>query len=457
MWSCASDRDLFLGVLKTERSLEPFDLPRLTPVESIDAIHIGHAELMLLWREDPRLSPHLPDLIIVPDGEVQDFLAWTSTYLGDYRPLTAQLRVLEASVATTYSPSGHLQPQARVEAIFAALIIAETLTYFEVDRDPSVVPGVAFFSSFSFSRARHAVLWSVPAGDSSLLENWESARRLGGQNASFGAGGVLQTIWEVVDQLILPIKRRGRDKSKGSITEACLDISDVGSISTPVWRQLIDQSEFTGADRFAIGLLREDRVQSLMVAAEEHKRRPSPTGEFICAYLANAIAPGSLDHYHVVRKLFPDSRSIFLWYGLIAGITPHSGVRDAFRGIGRRILRDVFRPASLLDSPSADCGLNELPLLAHREGSAMVIQSGGYASIEIAPCITTYIRWNAEAIQQPREQMLPLPPRISQSAEHALRELAELTRRIGFLNNKILREFDLTPAEKSSSKRSDRY
>jgi hypothetical protein len=135
----------------------------------------------LAWREDPRRPPCLPDLIILPDGELQDFLAWTSTYLGDYRPLTAQLRVLEVSAADRYFGAKYARPEGWLEAVFAGLIICETLTYFDIERDPNAIPGVAFFSSYSFSRARHAVLWNGEGRSSGLLDDWTNARRFGGQ------------------------------------------------------------------------------------------------------------------------------------------------------------------------------------------------------------------------------------------------------------------------------------
>jgi hypothetical protein len=77
----------------------------------------------------------------------------------------------------------------------------------------------------------------------------------------------------------------------------------------------------------------------------------------------------------------------------------------------------------------------------------MVIQSGSYASVEIAPCVTTFIRWGTESTPQPREQAR-VSARIPRNVEHSLREIYELTKRLNYLNDRLLRDLELASGDK---------
>ncbi len=432
IWTCVISREVFISLLKAERLLEDFHLPKLAASEGRDLPPLAKLDLLLAWRDDPNSHSRLPDLIVLPNGETDDFLAWTSTYLGDYRPLTAQIRVLSKREAMHYFNTSHNECDGRTEAIFAGLIISETLAYFDVDREPTTIPGVAFFSTYSFCRARHYVLWSDEERKGGIYEDWHAARKFGGQEIPEDISQVIEPVWDIVADLIDSDFGLRKSQPVHVIQRACLEIIQTGAMSSRSWSDVIEMAGLTTSGLIESGLLREDRVKTFQSAMAEFNRKPTLAGQFICAYLANAIAPGTLEHLSLVKKLAGSFRATLIWYGLLASITPHSGVRDAFRGLGRRVLRDVFRPASLLDPPTADCALSELAMLAGKEGASMIVQSGGYASVELAPCITTFIRWGGDSSLGQRETSTQsqLLTRNSRSVEHSIREIADLTKRL---------------------------
>ena len=53
--------------------------------------------VFVCWNEDSQHERRLPQLVIVSDEELEDFLAWSVTFLSVLRPLTAFARVLSWS------------------------------------------------------------------------------------------------------------------------------------------------------------------------------------------------------------------------------------------------------------------------------------------------------------------------------------------------------------------------
>src|ERR1043165_5289583 len=54
--------------------------------------------LWLCWADENDGGSELPRLVIVADDGLADFLAWATTYLPTYRPLTSFFRVLPWSI-----------------------------------------------------------------------------------------------------------------------------------------------------------------------------------------------------------------------------------------------------------------------------------------------------------------------------------------------------------------------
>lgn len=107
---------------------------------------------------------------------------------------------------------------------------------------------------------------------------------------------------------------------------------------------------------------------------------------FVGGYLLSQIAPGSLDHAHLVVN--DDAMPTLLWYGLCAGLHPRFRPTTVAR---QNVIRELHRDASVFDYPSCDIALAELRVAAQGVGQ-FEGQSVGPLSVELLPGITTYLQ-----------------------------------------------------------------
>lgn len=86
------------------------------------------------------------------------------------------------------------------------------------------------------------------------------------------------------------------------------------------------------------------------------------TNSFIIAYLVNLISPGTMQHQDFLRNM-QVAPSVWIWYGLCAGLSSNSKVREIFKFIGRKIFRDVTHEGFNAQSPKGDMSIQEALML----------------------------------------------------------------------------------------------
>jgi hypothetical protein len=181
---------------------------------------------------------------------------------------------------------------------------------------------------------------------------------------------------------------------------------------------------------------------------------------FVSGYLANAIAPGSFEHASLVLRSACEPHRTLLWYGLFAGLTPTSAVRDGFNGLGRRLLRDIASEGSVLDRPRADVALAELEMVtAERNGRPRFFTASSSAvHVEIAPCIGTMLRWaSTDLSTQPQELLFERSERKTDPAvELALLEIRDSLGRVEGTHRKLLRALGLDMEPRRPPRRNPR-
>jgi hypothetical protein len=446
MWISQVTRAEFLGAVQAERQLvAPEDLS----VERMSEVPRLRAELVLVWKADPRERPALPSLVVLPEGGTHDFLAWTSSYLSEYRPLTAQIRVLERQETDRYfrpSPEGWL---GRLQDVCAAMVLAETIAQLEGDRDLTSLPGVAFGNTYAFSRARDLALWGAPGSDEWLFERWRSARTLMRQPRLPLTSQELTLPWRIIAHIATGGPRDGKDNDQQLFVDAAGQVFADGTIREEIWSQLAARAGLSDGRLLLRKSSREDRVLAWEAIARQRPDAESARSihSFICGYLANVIAPGSFEHWNLVLRSGPEPHRTLLWYGLFAGLTPGSAVRDAFSGLGRRLLRDITADGSVLDRPRADVALAELEVLSgHHAGRVGFFTASSTAvHVEIAPCIGTLVRWGGTDLSTPAQDYLfeRSERKADPAVGSALLEIRDNLARIEGAHGKLLRALGL--------------
>src|SRR6266496_4589797 len=364
-----------------------------------DLFH-SNEELTLVWDDaGENESASLPNVIFVVEDKLEDFLAWSATYLRAVRPLTAFCRVASREAAT---PLLDIAPPHDLRAISNAclgLILGEAAMYMGPGENLVQLPSIAVERTFSFSMARLIGLGMPGTELPFQLNRWSKARQFGRSSSAIVSERDLDVTWGVMLSVFFGADSLGNadTKSDNKIVEICRGIllSEFDSVD-------FEKLGFGGSAALNDVLRRmtdtkEERVKAFERAQNDLgvSKGENPTRyAFLIGFLASRIEPGSMEHIELLRTASRDYPSAILWYGLCAGLSREAKLQQANGGLGRRLLRDALRPATILDRPTCDIALHELEVLSRigNVESIIPVSRSGYLEVEIAPCVNTVVR-----------------------------------------------------------------
>lgn len=208
----------------------------------------------------------------------------------------------------------------------------------------------------------------------------------------------LQPVWSIIRHLSegefsLPLS----EPVSPLILDACSQILLNGAMGESEWFALARSIPGLAPLREELKGPREDRM-SLFEHAVDGARKSgaekNPTAEFLCAYVASSISPGSLDHLHVLFPYLSTFPTLLIWYGLCAGLSSREGLGPALNGLVRRVKRELVREECFLQNPTSDIGFTELELMntSAREWSDLRTSSAGQLVVELVPFISSHYR-----------------------------------------------------------------
>jgi hypothetical protein len=398
--------------------------------------------------EDPRDVMTLPNVIITGATEQRDFFAWASTYLQTLRPLSAYMRISDFETAQHAlnmqgSPTLH-----RLENACVGLILGETATHLGGQRDLKQVPARACASTYSFVMARALAMGLMRSNIDPIATGWFEARELTHQSKLSLSKSLLGFPWYV----LLGLEDGTWQSSPPAaelprpVLEACLDLYLKGEVNNRQWHSL--QAEVPGISVFADMMRgpREDRVVAFEQVVHQMRGRTfeNPiTLSFVLGYLASQVAPGTLDHIHLLSPYMNDFPGVLLWYGLCAGLYRRSNVASYAGGLGRRAIREVLRSEAFMDRPICDIALSELRLIGNRGVLDFRTSSNNHIDVEIAPCVTSTLRWpprseSQDQIFQPgisRDEIKYLDLELTEVIDH-LQDISSGLRRLKDVDGK---------------------
>jgi hypothetical protein len=371
------------------------------------------SELLFVWRELGYRFIDLPSAVIMQPGRLRDFLAWTWTYLPQTRPFSSYCRVIQAGRGVGF-PFAVLPPgRGFLESAWLGLVLGEALTYLGRQPEARQLTLTSCASTFSYAVARADWL-GLMGGESavgSLAPEWSLVRRITKQPQ-------LPIPLEALEGVCLSLTLARRDIRSSrhplmpELVDALLTLGEQGDITEQQWNHL------TGSLPGALSLRKQmhgSREAQVRVAEDGILRignapnlSPLVSG-FLIGYLVDRIAPGTMEHAGI---LWPYAQhmnpSVLLWYGLCAGLAGRATLLNYSGGLGRRIIRDITALEGVLDPPRADFSLEELEMLLEAGGTAPFRTAiPGVLTVEIAPCVTTLVRWPSrlegpgDAVRQP--------------------------------------------------------
>lgn len=302
----------------------------ITAAERTDLGHLGvrawtterHNDLVLpakdgcilVWLSEQQAL--IPDLIVVEDGELQTFLAWTMTYVPQLCPLTALVRVVEHGVAAKemkVAASKSIKSSDRGIKFLRGclgLVNAEVVAAYRGSFAPYSAGLTPYLSSLSWLTLQVLHLKS----DQSvwkIFEAWDETRQLL-KASCLDYSPRIEEVWEIVAHDEFD-RDPERSRQVQQIREFLSAVAD-GRESESIFEFTQEHAKAIQAVRTGPLEARMDVFRKLLHALDDKVDAP-PINAVLIGYALSQISQGSFSHIGVLgpgRVL--DVRPL-LWYG----------------------------------------------------------------------------------------------------------------------------------------------
>lgn len=391
MWVKPCSRELLIDIVASDGRKGSQDAARLPRGPKRPRFK----ELLLGWGDDPAKHPQLPHVIFVRDGRIQDFLAWSSTYLRTVRPFSAFCRVLEWGVWNLEVLSQ--SPRLDNEKVAIGAVLGEAVTHQHFEEAASLTTR-ACMSTFSFALAREWALGRTKQLDT-IADAWSRTRNITKQPKRALSAELICQAWSCYlgDE---PAKTGTASLYERSwcsdVRQVCEELSRTGDMSQPIWDEITSGLSHAGRLRRSMRESREQRVMGLESALAELSHADDPKrASFLAGLLCSRVSPGTLEHSHLLRPSVGALPLALIWYGICAGLHPQSRVLDFQQGLGRRVLRELMAVDDLGSRPRCDISVAELDvfLTGDVQDVGFSTMSSGHLMVEIAPGTLSTVGW----------------------------------------------------------------
>jgi hypothetical protein len=404
MWAANVSREDFLGIIQGElpRHFKPILIESVE--HSLDASGIG-----LLWVNDPSDYP-FPSVALIPDEKQNDFLAWVASFLSGVRPFTAFCRVTDLPAARALTrPSKIPRLNQRTLSALVGAVVGEATVYTRGARLERSVAFKACTSTLSFAVLK-AYSLGLEVDVKYTARLWSLARKLTKQQGlpveSNEVHAPLEGILAVLDGSRLRYAKEIEGLPQ-VLSELFFDYANAGVVS--------DDALSSFGQRF--GNLedvvphmrdpREERIQYLEHALRQLASiRDRQAASFAAGLLTSQVAPGTFEHLKLLQQHAASLPLAFMWYAVFAGLHDKSTLLNFADGVGRRLVQEITRRESILDTPRCDVSIAELQVLS-REASELDLRTSGTAHIEveILPCVVSSMRASARGADSTQGQL----------------------------------------------------
>jgi len=359
-------------------------------------------ELWACWHDDSLNEDPLPAFIIVADDGLNDFLAWSLNFIPAYRPLSSFLRILPWSFFLSFREKRSIA-SSKIRSVFVGAILGETLADSTGKGFLATLPITSFESTYSYAMSRAFSLGVDQNIMSYVSDGWYKARECTEQKARKLSFSSLKTLWRVILSLSSNNTSASMDLLPENriniLAEACRDIESGNNLSSHHWRILSD-GRITNADiSESMKSTREHRVE-IFEEVVDRLSGQSPDelySSFLVGYLASMIGDGSLEHAHLFYPIQNMMPSAIFWYGVCSSLLPNNRILTENDNLGLKILRLLNKEENLSFVPSCDISLPELEVMFRGSPKSRHFRQFQSSSlrIEIAPMVTTVVRWPA--------------------------------------------------------------
>lgn len=356
--------------------------------------------ILACWSDDPGRDDSLPMLGVVADQDLNDFLAWSVTFLPGFRPLTSFVRILPWSVFKTFQDS----PQGResgLDCVVIGAILGETMTNATGRGFIDSLTVTAYESTYSYAMSRALLMGLNRRVLQYVSDGWNDVREFTEQPTRKMPPDALDSIWSVIIRLGREKGPHDANATTGDridlLEEACREIHSGAGVSSFSWNRLSGNRVSNSVIADSMKSTKEHRVETFENAVSTlSKNVPDELfASFLVGYLASLVSDGSLEHGHLVYPLQDRLPTAMLWYGICAGLSPKNRILTDHNHLGLRILRLLKRSDGLLSPPTCDVSLSELGIMLRGNSPAKGFRQShaSFLRVELVPTVTTVLRW----------------------------------------------------------------
>jgi len=389
-------------------------------------------EFYVLWDDD---FGHfgLPSAIVVNDIELKDFLAWTSTFIGTLKPLTAFIRVVPYSIAIDFVSMREIPSFDGYDSACAAIIIAEALSNAPEKIQPTSLTPLLCGSTYSYVLARAFAFNLTFDSFIQICGKVSSVRALSGQTPRKVSAASILAIWYILycikcdsnnvvitnqymNSLLNLLSQNESNKTNELryylqyIADACYQYKTYGDIDISTLKKFSSSVKFEGQHRLWDNTKENNVINfiNIMSSLDSDKERPAFASGFLCGYFASKVAPGSFSHIDLVWPYLDKIPTALIWYAVFAGLSKKAYILQTADCLPLRVIRDLLIPSGLLSIPTCDISVDELEVLITGNSKTLPFKHGysGHLQIEIVPNIIAKVKWidperQVSSLQQP--------------------------------------------------------
>lgn len=339
------------------------------------------------------------------------------SFLAGIRPFTAFCRVTDLHTARSFLAARRPQLSPRTLASIVGAIVGEATAYVRGTKLEPRVALKAFTSTLSFSVLKMFCL-GIPLDLDRVGRAWTQARYLTKQqNLPMGLDEVRQPLDALLT--VLETDHSRYEVQAGHIQDLPPDFghffgeyAETGNASEYSLRFINDYYPQLHDLASRMKDTREERIQYLEYALRElAQSRDRTSSSFVAGFLTSQVAPGTLDHLKMLQPFGASFPLSFMWYGVFAGLSEKTSILNFAEASARRVMRELTRVESLLDTPKCDIAVGELQVLS-RDVSEPDFRSisSGHLEVEILPCIISSMRAAPRDSDIKQPQLFSQPP-----------------------------------------------
>jgi len=351
--------------------------------------------VMLVWKSEEDFNSLFDTfVIVVPDQNYQEIIAWAITYIGDYRPLTSFFHVFPFSAIERFDIFEAISawlPRKILDS-FVAAVIAEAAIQTDW-RSSHRMPSIQSCTlTFSFAATKGLYQGLHPSQLVDIAERWDAFRSNKTNPSRLSADQAI-SFWLVATSAFLP----GTENSPSNdwigtisslVRAASADnyalYSDVFLQHSKIQMAVNRFFESTHLPRERLIRVLDDCVRDIVSTDA-----PPPLKEATIGLLIAKLGDGSLSYLGLALDTAGDLICSPLWFAFFCGFQKGFDGLSGNNSLGRHLVRKSAIKRDIFNKSQTHLSYDEAQILAANRGGEVLFSGfGSVLDVELVPGVT---------------------------------------------------------------------